>query len=238
MCGQTLQLAVNYIDRYLSRRKIKRAKLQLVGVSCMLAASKFEEIWPPGVDDFVFIADHTYPDEEVKRMERSVLHALDFHLVAVTPHQFFKTYMLLVKSELSKMKNYDLRRVERTMRKININGRFLQELSMQQPIYLRRLPSEIAAMTLWLARRYEELPGWTEELAQYSGYSVQTVQCMTEELHTLLTDRIKTWRAKSTKEHTPAILNKYKKSVLRHKLPSTWPLTQRPSRSWQTMVNE
>ena len=36
-----------------------RSKLQLVGVTCMLIAAKFEEIHPPAVDEFVYISDNT-----------------------------------------------------------------------------------------------------------------------------------------------------------------------------------
>ena len=44
---ETLYLAVNYIDRFLAHVPVNRSKLQLVGVTCMLIASKYEEIHPP-----------------------------------------------------------------------------------------------------------------------------------------------------------------------------------------------
>ena len=40
--AETLYLAVNYIDRFLSHVPVNRSKLQLVGVTCMLVASKYE----------------------------------------------------------------------------------------------------------------------------------------------------------------------------------------------------
>jgi hypothetical protein len=43
---ETLYLTVNIIDRYLSIRSVTRKELQLVGISAMLIASKYEEIWP------------------------------------------------------------------------------------------------------------------------------------------------------------------------------------------------
>lgn len=39
LISDTLYLTVDYIDRYLSKCNIKRNKLQLLGVSCMLVAS-------------------------------------------------------------------------------------------------------------------------------------------------------------------------------------------------------
>jgi cyclin A len=65
MQQQTLYLAINYVDRYLSTQFVKREKLQLLGVACMLVAAKYEEIFPPAVDDFVYIADNTYTRAEV-----------------------------------------------------------------------------------------------------------------------------------------------------------------------------
>ena len=47
--ADTLFLAVSYLDRYLSLRVVPRARLQLVGVTCMLLAAKYEEIYAPQV---------------------------------------------------------------------------------------------------------------------------------------------------------------------------------------------
>jgi cyclin B len=43
---ETLYLTVNIIDRYLSIRSVTRKELQLVGISAMFIASKYEEIRP------------------------------------------------------------------------------------------------------------------------------------------------------------------------------------------------
>uniref|UniRef100_A0A3B3WD28 Cyclin-A2 n=1 Tax=Poecilia mexicana TaxID=48701 RepID=A0A3B3WD28_9TELE len=67
--NETLYLAVNYIDRFLSSMSVLRGKLQLVGTAAMLLASKFEEIYPPEVAEFVYITDDTYTKKQVLRME-------------------------------------------------------------------------------------------------------------------------------------------------------------------------
>ncbi|CAN1240176.1 CYCA1-2 [Linum grandiflorum] len=61
----TLYLTVNYIDRYLSGNVINRQKLQLLGVACMMIASKYEEICAPQVEEFCYITDNTYFKDEV-----------------------------------------------------------------------------------------------------------------------------------------------------------------------------
>lgn len=61
----TLYLAVNYVDRFLSSMVVLRKKLQLVGTASMLIASKLEEVYPPEVCEFVYITDDTYTENEV-----------------------------------------------------------------------------------------------------------------------------------------------------------------------------
>lgn len=62
---ETLYLTINLIDRYLSRVKVTRKRLQLVGVTSMLIASKYEEIYPPEIKDFVFVTDQAYNREDL-----------------------------------------------------------------------------------------------------------------------------------------------------------------------------
>jgi G2/mitotic-specific cyclin-B, other len=64
----TLYLTVNLIDRYLERLEVSRPKLQLVGVTCLLIASKYEEIYPPELRDLVYICDRAYTRQDVRHM--------------------------------------------------------------------------------------------------------------------------------------------------------------------------
>ena len=57
---ETLYLAINLVDRVTERIEIRRNEYQLLGVTAMLVASKYEEIHPPIVEDFVYITDNTY----------------------------------------------------------------------------------------------------------------------------------------------------------------------------------
>ena len=74
LSSDSLYLAVNYIDRFLSSMVVLRKKLQLVGTASMLIASKLEEIYPPEVSEFVYITDDTYSDKEVIYLTTSTLH--------------------------------------------------------------------------------------------------------------------------------------------------------------------
>ena len=65
---ETLFLMVNIIDRYLACQTVTRKKLQLVGVTAMLLACKYEEISVPVVEDLIIISDRAYTREEILEM--------------------------------------------------------------------------------------------------------------------------------------------------------------------------
>lgn len=62
---ETLYLTINLIDRYLERMEVSRPRLQLVGVTSLLIASKYEEIYPPELRDLVYICDRAYTRSDV-----------------------------------------------------------------------------------------------------------------------------------------------------------------------------
>ena len=89
---QTIYIAVNLIDRYLSKVDTNRAKLQLVGVTAMFIATKYEEIYPPELKDFVYITDGAYVKQDVLRMENKMLAKLNFDVTFPTMWNLFEIY--------------------------------------------------------------------------------------------------------------------------------------------------
>ncbi len=67
---ETLYLCFQLIDRFLENTNVQRQKLQLVGVTGLMLASKYEEIYPPEVRDYVYICDNAYSREEILQMEQ------------------------------------------------------------------------------------------------------------------------------------------------------------------------
>uniref|UniRef100_A0A674DBD1 G2/mitotic-specific cyclin-B1-like n=1 Tax=Salmo trutta TaxID=8032 RepID=A0A674DBD1_SALTR len=70
---QTLYITVGIIDRFLQNYPVPKKSLQLVGVTVMLIASKYEEIAPPMVEDFAHTTDFTYSCAEIRLMEMTIL---------------------------------------------------------------------------------------------------------------------------------------------------------------------
>ncbi|WIA29322.1 hypothetical protein OEZ86_011827 [Tetradesmus obliquus] len=85
---ESLFLTINLIDRYLAARQVTRKNLQLVGVTAMLVAAKYEEIWAPEVRDFVYISDKAYTRKQILDTEKDMLQALGYNLSLPTSYQF------------------------------------------------------------------------------------------------------------------------------------------------------
>ena len=74
----TLYLTINSIDRFLSLYPVVRQKLQLLGISSMLLASKYEEIYAPETRDFVYISDNAYSKDDIFKMEILICKTLEY----------------------------------------------------------------------------------------------------------------------------------------------------------------
>ena len=97
---ETLFLTINFIDRYLQNNQTPRDKLQLIAVSSLLIACKYEEIYPPEISSFVYITDNAYTKEEILNYEVKILGDLEYDITYPTSLRFLE--ILLIKLNLSK----------------------------------------------------------------------------------------------------------------------------------------
>ena len=84
LLSETLFLTINIIDRYLEKKTINRNYLQLVGVTSLLIACKYEEIYPPETKALVYITDNAYEQKELIDMEVDILKTLNFDVTIVS----------------------------------------------------------------------------------------------------------------------------------------------------------
>ena len=89
---ESLFLTVNIIDRFLEKSQVSKREVQLVGVAAMLIATKYEEIYPPLLKDFVFITDSQYNSENILDMEKKILFVLDFDLQLTSSYRFLERF--------------------------------------------------------------------------------------------------------------------------------------------------
>lgn len=168
---ETLHLAVNYIDRFLSYMAVQRSKLQLVGAACMFIAAKYEEIYPPDVSEFVYITDDTYTKRQVLRMEHLVLKVLEFDLNVPTSFTFL--------NKMCEMDPLDQEKKE----KLKSLSAYLAELSMVDGEFLKHPPSVIAAASVALGRHTLELEAWPTLLQEGTGYQLEELKDCFVSLH-------------------------------------------------------
>ena len=88
--SDTLFLTIWLVDKYLSLKRVKRNKLQLIGVTCMLIACKYEEIYSPEVFDFVYITENSYEKKDIIDLEMEILTLLDFNVTVPTSNSFYE----------------------------------------------------------------------------------------------------------------------------------------------------
>jgi cyclin B len=90
--SETLFLTINLIDRFASKYNVPKAELQLIGVAAMLIATKYEEIYPPTLKDFVYISNNSFSAEKILGMEQKILFALDFDVKSHSQFRFLERY--------------------------------------------------------------------------------------------------------------------------------------------------
>lgn len=90
---ETFFLAVENLDRFLERRVLPPQSLQLIGITALFIASKFQEIEVPPLEKFVDITDRSYTHQEILMAERIILCTLKFELCTVTLIDFLQYYL-------------------------------------------------------------------------------------------------------------------------------------------------
>ncbi|KAK9756668.1 hypothetical protein RND81_01G113500 [Saponaria officinalis] len=153
---ETLYLTVNLIDRFLALKPVVRKKLQLVGVTAMLLASKYEEVSVPVVEDLVLISDKAYTRQEVLEMERMMVNSLQFNLSIPTPYVFMRRFLKAAEAD----------------KKLELVSFFLIELCLIEYEMLRFPPSLLAAAAVFTGQC--TLTGskhWSKTCEWHTGYS-------------------------------------------------------------------
>jgi cyclin B len=89
---ETLFLSVNLVDRICNLKVIAKHRFQLLGITCLFIASKYEEIYPPFLSDFAFVCAEAYSESDILSMEAEVLKLVDFNLVHTSSIELIEAY--------------------------------------------------------------------------------------------------------------------------------------------------
>ena len=108
-----------------------------MGVTAMMLASKYEEIYPPQVSDFAYITDKAVSKAEILEMEYHFIQVLDFNLQTTSSFCFLQRLLQLseVDERLASLSQY------------------LIELPLIEYRMLKYSPSNLASSALFLANK-------------------------------------------------------------------------------------
>ncbi|XP_051128643.1 putative cyclin-B3-1 [Andrographis paniculata] len=162
---ETLFLTVTLIDRYLSLEVIKKNEFQMVGLTSLLLASKYEDFWHPRVSDLISISAELYTKDQMLEMEKMILKKLKFRLNEPTPYVFMLRF---IKAAQSDMKFEQL-------------AFYLIELCLIEYEVLNFKPSMLCASAIYVARCTLLIsPPWTPLLTEHTRYKESQIRACAE----------------------------------------------------------
>lgn len=175
MCQDTLFLTVDIVDRFLAvpNLDITKDELQLVGVTAMFIASKFEEVYPPELEDYVFIADNACSKIQIVETEMIMANALNFDFTRPCATQFVRR---CCKAAGFGSEEY-------------CTAKYIMELTLLNLEFVAMRPSLIAAAASYLTMVFlkndkENL--WDTNMEYYSFYSEKEVNPLAARLLNLI----------------------------------------------------
>ncbi|KAJ4966215.1 hypothetical protein NE237_018064 [Protea cynaroides] len=163
LMDETLFLTVNLIDRFLAQQTVVRKKLQLVGVTAMLLACKYEEVSVPVVEDLILISDKAYTRKEVLDMEKLMVNTLQFNMSVPTPYAFMRRFLKAAQAD----------------KKLELLSFFIVELCLVECEMLRFPPSLLAAAAIYTAQcSINGSRQWTKTSEWHTNYTEdQLLEC-------------------------------------------------------------
>jgi cyclin B len=167
---ETLFMAVNIIDRFLEIQVTAQRYLQLVGVTSLMIAAKFEEVYPPQIKEFVYVTDKAYTREDILKMEVAILNALEYKICRPTSVSFVERYQ-------------------------SVNGctdahrdlaQYLLELTLVDYKMLKYTPSHLAAASILLSNKLLRRPSWTPATVRHTKMTEAMLKECAKEMCVLL----------------------------------------------------
>uniref|UniRef100_A0A8R1HJ55 G2/mitotic-specific cyclin-B3 n=2 Tax=Caenorhabditis japonica TaxID=281687 RepID=A0A8R1HJ55_CAEJA len=166
---ETFHLAVSLVDRVMTFLHVDKVQFQLVGTTALMIASKYEEIFPPEIDEFAIITDNTYRVSDILRMERYLLGQLKFVVSSPTTAWFGECFSKRMVFSQRMHKSLD----------------YLVDLSLLEIDFLNYRPSHIAAASCCFANLQADMEAWPKKMQEDTGIKTDDFVHILEELHRL-----------------------------------------------------
>ncbi|EJW04652.1 hypothetical protein EDEG_01143 [Edhazardia aedis USNM 41457] len=155
---ETLYLTINIIDRFLGSYEVPKNKLQLLGVTSLFVACKYEEVAPPNIETFISLCDTDC--KELWLVERYVLQKLDYTLDMPSPLNFIRV--------LSKADNYN--------EEVRLMAKYLLEITFFD-LKLNAVRFSLRAVTsMYISRIILDVNQCEDLFWEYSGFEKPDIE--------------------------------------------------------------
>ena len=152
---ETLFITINIIDNYLSKKKIKRCNLQLLGVTSLFIACKQNEIIFRRLKEYAYITDNAYDINDILTMEKDILKTLNFNILFPSSLSFFELLC----------NNFDIISQKKESIKNNLKyflGMFLIQSFYMSEKCLKYFASTIACSALYIVMKFFKIKNYKE----------------------------------------------------------------------------
>ena len=160
----TLFLTINLIDRIIEKNVAYINSFQLLGTTALHIAAKYEEIYPPEINDYIFISNKAFSKEDVIEMENFILDKLNFDILCISPYLFLDRLYFI-----SRENNIDV---------YYLSSMFI-EFSFLSIEIMKNKQSLIAASMFYLALKFiypKKNKVWNNKLQIHTGYKEHKIK--------------------------------------------------------------
>ncbi|CAH3169820.1 unnamed protein product [Porites evermanni] len=166
--SQIVHIAVSCVDKYLMRRKVQRSELQLLGITCMLVAARFQGTDIVTIREAAWLTDGTYKYEEVVRMMGEVMSCIKGQVRVLTIPDFLKLFCSLAA----------------VSQKTECIAGYVGDLSILHTECGRFSPALTAASAVLLANSIQQIENpWPQHMCEITGLGVVDLLDCTLHLH-------------------------------------------------------
>uniref|UniRef100_A0A674CN99 Cyclin-F n=1 Tax=Salmo trutta TaxID=8032 RepID=A0A674CN99_SALTR len=154
----TLHVTVGCVDRYLALRSVPKARLQLLGIACMVVCTRYISKDILTIREAVWLTDNTYKYEDLVRMMGEVISVLEGKIRTPTLLDYGQVLLSLLPLERLSVHLFS----------------YLCELTLLYSALTTYSSAHLANATLLLTRAlHHYAPIWPIQLAEYTGFSKQ-----------------------------------------------------------------
>ena len=140
-----------------------------MGVTALLIATKYEEIYPPELKDLLSVSENKFSREEVLKLENHILSTLEFNFFASTTYRFLERF-----KKVSNTASDD---------QIFFFAQYLIEIALLDAFLLKHKQSEIAAAAFILsARNIKKINAWNTQMERCTGLKEKDLRSAIDDL--------------------------------------------------------